>query len=480
MIPRKVYLGHHKFRFLNEEHELASPEDWNRSEWGKLWLYNLHYFDCLRQEDLPEDEAMSLIHLWINENPPAQGNGWEPYPLSLRIVNWIKYYLSGHELSDEALQSLTVQCRALFSHLEKHLLANHYLANAKAMTFAGKFFQGKEARKWLKCGYRIYSKELPKQILPDGCHFERSPMYHSIILEDLLDLYNIHAPLPLKKYIPRMLHALMVLTGADGKIAFFNDAADGIALSPAQLLEYAKKLGFEIPALNGSFDLPDGGYARLRQGYWTLIADGGNIGPEYQPGHAHADTLSFELWDGETKILTNSGTGEYIATPNRMRQRSTAGHNALVLDHRNSSLVWAAHRVANRAHVTKRIFSDQTFAAAHDGYRPVVHERRWSLTRDKVAVADTLTGSGSHDVDIYWHFPPKTKLEIDNHLVRFSVDKNRYLLDFDESFEIELDATMPYSPEFGMFLPHPVVRCHIQCELPRTFTANLFSDTMNA
>ena len=37
----------------------------------------------------------------------------------------------------------------------------------------------------------ILKKELSEQILPDGGHYELSPMYHSIILEDILDLHNI-------------------------------------------------------------------------------------------------------------------------------------------------------------------------------------------------------------------------------------------------------------------------------------------------
>ena len=36
-----------------------------------------------------------------------------------------------------------------------------------------------------------YARELPEQILADGGHFELSPMYHALVLEDLLDLVNI-------------------------------------------------------------------------------------------------------------------------------------------------------------------------------------------------------------------------------------------------------------------------------------------------
>ncbi len=65
------------------------------------------------------------------------------------------------------------------------------LANAKALVFAGLWFEGPEADRWLETGLSIYARELPEQILDDGAHFELSPMYHAIILEDLLDLINV-------------------------------------------------------------------------------------------------------------------------------------------------------------------------------------------------------------------------------------------------------------------------------------------------
>ena len=255
--------GDSGFRFLNAVHRADDAADWNRAEWGKLWLYNLHYFDCLRQPEISEAEGSMWIERWIAENPPFRGNGWEPYPISLRIVNWIKWAMSGHELSPTALASLALQTRYLRKRIERHLLANHYLANAKALVFAGMFFSGDEAAEWLADGCEIYRDQLPEQILADGGHFERSPMYHSIILEDLLDLVNLGAPLFLESPVRQMLRWLAVMTGPDGRIARVNDAADDIALAPEKLLDYAARLGFERPTeFPSCVDLPASGYAR--------------------------------------------------------------------------------------------------------------------------------------------------------------------------------------------------------------------------
>ena len=179
-IQREIaQIAPNQFRFLNQERRIKS---WNDSGAPKLWLYNLHYFNCT---------SADLIRKWIDENPIGIGNGWESYPLSLRICNWIKWSLAGNPLEETALSSLALQTRYLSKEVEYHLLGNHLFANAKALIFAGAFFQGRLADAWLACGLRIMKAQLSEQVLEDGGHFERSPMYHSLILEDLLDLINL-------------------------------------------------------------------------------------------------------------------------------------------------------------------------------------------------------------------------------------------------------------------------------------------------
>jgi len=398
------YLGNDSFLFLNDKETFAGWNDENRN---KLWLYNLHYFDWLRQPGISEEEGNKWIDKWIDDNPPPVGNGWEPYPLSLRIVNWIKWHLNGHELNEAAKLSLAVQVRFLRKRLEYHLLANHFLANAKALVFAGLFFDGTEAKQWLKKGLEIYKSQLPEQILPDGGHFELSPMYHSIILEDLLDLKNIQAPLELDDYIDRMTYWLSVMTGPDGKIALFNDAADGIALSPAKLKQYTELLGIQTKEFETPVLLPQSGYARLSNGDLTLIADCGEIGPSYQPGHAHADALSFEVWKGNHKIITNSGTCRYYDSPERKYQRSSAAHNTAVIDNRNSSEVWGAHRVARRGHVVSReIEPPTTLTVSFQTFAGIIHKRKWVIPdSEKIIIEDQIGGktAKTHHLTLCYH-----------------------------------------------------------------------------
>jgi hypothetical protein len=139
---------------------------------------------------------------------------------------------------------------------------------------------------------------------------------------------------------------------------------------------------------------------RLEAGPAVLIADAAPVGPDYIPGHAHADTLSFELSLGSQRVLVNGGTSTYDAGEQRRRERGTAMHNTVEVDGEDSSEVWAAFRVARRAKPfgVRWGQDDGVFwlEAAHDGYRrlpgKVVHHRRWELQDHRLRITDTLDG----------------------------------------------------------------------------------------
>jgi uncharacterized heparinase superfamily protein len=407
-----------RFHFVGHEAALNDSADWNNGGKTKLWLYNLHYFDDLRADDAGSRSQWhrDLMERWLAENPPGAGNGWEPYPLSLRVVNWMAWALAGNDPGPRLLSSLAVQVRTLGSALEYHLLGNHLLANAKALIFAGCFFSGPEADGWLRTGLDLLDAELDEQILADGGHFELSPMYHAIILEDVLDLVQLGRlfPAELEARVPswkmlgaRMLAWLADMIHPDGEIGFFNDAAFGIARTHADLAGYSAAL--EVLQAGNAEDLrllDASGYVRLKSGPFWVIFDAAEIGPSYLPGHGHADVLSLEVSLDGQRLVTNSGTSSYANDAARNGERSTAAHGTLEIDGQNSSEVWASFRVGRRAHpfdvaagVELGILSA---AASHDGYRWLpgkpIHRRRLALSATVLSVVDSVTGAGSHSV----------------------------------------------------------------------------------
>lgn len=489
-----------RFRFLEEDREVATVADWNRPDWPMLWRYNLHYFDDLRARDRAERWVWhrNWLDRWVRENPPGRRPGWDPYPTSLRIVNWVIHALNGQDLGAGVLDSLAVQARWLRRRVEWHLRANHVLANLKALLFAGLYFDKGDANDWIHYAARWLNDQLAEQILPDGGHYERSPMYHALILEDLLDMINI-----LRAYgfdFPcyeaealRMLDWLAAMRHPDGGIPLFNDAAHGVAPAPAELFAYADRLNLRrgIPPMAGATWLKASGYVRATLGPATLFLDLAPLGPDHQPAHGHADTLGFEFALQGARVLVDPGVSLYEPGPERARQRSTAVHNTLTVDGADSSEVWGGFRVARRARVHGATVDETseriTVAAAHDGYRrlPGVgwHRRRWELSRLDLAVYDTLDAApgrtrgasgGAPEVVVVFQFHPEITVDPRPagaaRILRAGHEVARFQGDEALSWSLE---TRSYHPRFGVSLDAPCLVGRARQSLPASFVHRL-------
>jgi uncharacterized heparinase superfamily protein len=469
------------FFLLNESGSLA-VHGWDDPAKPKLWRYNQHYFDDLNAIGAARrfDWHRELVSDWINSNPPGEGTGWEPYPTSLRIVNWVKWLSVGKDLSKPCLESLAIQTRWLSKRLEYHLLGNHLFANAKALIFAGSFFAGKEASGWLKTGLSIVENELPEQVLPDGGQFELSTMYHALAVEDMLDLLNIlrrvicapdeHSArvlnqvmtcvVEIEQRLPGMLRWLNVMRHPDGEIAFFNDAAFGIAPSCNELLEYAVRLGVNpLPIeLDTSIVLNESGYFKLSNAIATVFFDAALIGPDYLPGHAHADTLALELSLFSQRVFVNSGTSEYGTSEERQRQRSTSAHNTLEICGENSSEIWSGFRVARRAYPYAKSCETlgyiQEASAWHSGYKrlspPVLVGRSIMLAPGYLVIEDQMEGSFRPAVSRFYCHPNVTVSQISSDTVRLKLEGGQNVnLVIDGDAELSVTKAT-WHPEFGL------------------------------
>ncbi len=475
LYEQKLFDGN-RVRFLNVEGVVHSKSDWNDTSQSKLWLYNLHYFDDLSAINTAgrADQQIDFINKWIQENPAAEGNGWEPYPTSLRVVNWVKAFLSGISTKQVMLDSLAQQTDFLSQDLEHHLLGNHLFVNAKALIFAGLFLDGKDADRWLETGLGIYNRELGEQVLSDGGNFELTPMYHIIMLVDLLDLINIFTAYSneidscvlnrAKSVALTMFDWLHSMSHSDGEISFFNDTAFGISPKNTIVVDYAKKLGLNV-SLSGSppqnalevFDLQSTGYVSVRTIEYTLIADLSPIGPDYLPGHAHADTLSFEFSLGGQRVFVNSGISGYGLSEERLRQRKTAAHNTVSVNGLDSSYVWSGFRVAQRAQVKYRVVKPViddavSMEANHDGFKRqgvnCIHHRKWHLTPKRMSFEDKLIGEYNTATG-YLHLHPKVDvIEVKNEIAVLAID--HYTISVEVSGALVSLESTTWHPQFGM------------------------------
>lgn len=419
------FLGNHHFRFLNLEKEFSTI-DWNFSEYGKLWTYNLNYFEYLNQENNSKEQGLKLINDYIAQKEVLK-DGLEPYPISLRGINWIKF-LSREGITKPEINSFLYQDYArLKDNLEYHLLANHLLENGFSMLFGAFYFQEDD---FYKVAKSIMEKELEEQILLDGAHYELSPMYHQIILHRVLDSYNLVKNNPwktdniqelLKSKAELMLGWLENMTFNNGEIPYVNDAAPGIAPNSHQLFEYAEKLNLSVK----NKALKESGYRKFDDEDFEIFMDVGQIAPSYQPGHSHADNLQFVLNYKNQPIIIDTGISTYDKNGRRQLERSTHSHNTVTINGKNSTNIWSGFRAAERAKTT--IIKDEPaeIEAFHNGYRKMglIHHRSFQKMASGFMVEDRLEGkNGEKEAVGHLHFHPDVSVEIDKNTIIINKD----------------------------------------------------------
>ena len=302
-------------------------------------------------------------------------------------------------------------------------------------------------------------------------------MYHNIIAGDVLDLLEAARMAPgrltdalvdsLRQSATAMIAWADVMSHGDGKPSFFNDCAMEIAPPCAALQRHAVELGVPLPAVRGEQlrRLAPSGYARAQAGPALLIADVGDIGPDYLPGHAHADSLSFEISLHGRRLLVNSGTSVYAIGAQRSSERGTAAHNTIVVDGQDSSEVWSSFRVARRARVHDVVAEAEgdrlVIEGAHDGYRrlqgQVTHHRRWALTGSELFVEDTLSGR-PRSAEAFWHFHPEVSLEAIDPAVWNILRGGSVIAQVRfEGGETRMEDGV-WAPEFGRLIPNQRLR----------------------
>ncbi len=527
-------IRHRQLQFLNRHFDAAKVIPWSGSGFGRLWDYHLHYFDYINLDLTPSvDEpvlisALAIVLNWIDRNPPGKRPGWEPYPLSLRIVNWLKFLVRhsrrmqelGHAAEAQKMMgSLAAQADVLEANLEKDVLTNHLLKNIKALIFAGTMLETAGSDRWLNQGLKLLRREIQEQILEDGGHSQRSPMYHGQVLEDLLDLEPVLTdwqPGPvsarredvaevaaiLRESILKMSDWLESVLHPDGDIPLLNDSAFGMS-PPQELLQRARAVKMLRPdihnfarrihhhrAASGHAEvrvLNASGYATLRHepSRSFLVFDCGPLGPSYQPGHGHCDLLSFELSLHGTRVVVDGGTSTYEANSIRMHERSTAAHNTLRIDGEDQAEVWSSFRVGRRPRVgrlTGATCGGLCFVQGRYscGKRLAVTHSR-AAARDAEGIwwfVDLLEGSGEHRVESFIHFHPQIQVEpVRDEFAKQAVPDCihaqaqmdfagcRYRLLGPTAAAFSLEESW-YSPEFGRRLKNKVASWTWQGRLP--------------
>jgi uncharacterized heparinase superfamily protein len=465
--------------FLNSTHEVGWMPDWTPENLPLLWRYNLHYFEWLWALEYQEAKVVCLD--WIEKHQPGRGqDGWLIYPLSLRLINWCGVFCGKFRAKfdeDKDFQtvlwsSIFCQTEWLMGHVETHLLGNHYFENGAALAFVGSCFEGEHAQRWYNRGLKILEAEVQEQVLSCGVHFELSPMYHCRILyllgilsasgdEDLLAI--------VKNPQMQMVEALRRLCHPDEQIALLKDSAFGVYNQPEQLIAYCSE-GQKSQLLGpyGGFQLSGSGLYGWRAASGDyIICSFGKSGADYQPAHAHADMLSYELSLGGGRVIVDSGVHDYENSEFRRYSRSTAAHNTVEVCGEDQCEMWGIFRMARRGYPrdVKFLANEDgfTLSGSHTGYQRLkgrpnhTRQLRWSERGRVLSVEDRVKSGKVVSAVSRIHLHPDCSIQ--------EQGENRFVVSYPQGvFEIEIHGSKSvsvkkgwYFPEFGKMFENQVI-----------------------
>jgi hypothetical protein len=476
VIVRHVVDG--RFRFLNETRAFEGEDRWWPRGVARLWTEQLHGFRWLWE--LPPAEAAERVTAWLDENPPLSPPGWTAAPTSIRVREWIEWLLA-HPDAPETLRarmvaSLAHQVRTLETIVEHHLLGHHVIENGVTLCWAGLTLQGPSAERWLARGRRLLRRQLGEQVLADGTHDERSPMYQALLAEALLRLAEVAGPSHAGESVRSMARAggevlvgsLRALSHPDGQIALFNDAAFREAPGVGVLERRFATPADDVPE-DDAWALPAAGYYGMRRGELYVAFDAGPIGPDHLPGHGHADALSFELTHDGRRLFTDTGVMTYEPGPSRKWDRGTAAHSTVQVDGLDQSELWGAFGCGHRIHrargaarrVEDRVHFGGGYVGVAGGGRRLEHHRECAVRGNRLVFSDRLEAAGDHDAVLRLHVGPGLDVErspegprlLDSHLPLALVQSPGLEWSVEES---------PYHPEFGVEIARPCLVAHVR------------------
>jgi uncharacterized heparinase superfamily protein len=403
---------------------------------GDAWSPELHRFEWLRDlravgGDAARRHARLLTQDWLDRHARFDVESWSPELLGPRLSNWIGFHdffcASAEDgFRQHLFETAAMQSKHLARILPDGLTGAPLLAAIKGLWISALALPDGDAR--AAVAQRLLLRELPQQILPDGCHAQRSPRVHLTVLADLIDLRaalrmaRLEIPEQLQHAIDRMAPALRFFRHGDGMLALFNDSAEGEALLLDTVLTQADAKGRPLKRA------PHGGFERMSAGRTVVLLESGVPAMAGLDRTAHAGTLSFEMSVGRDRLVVNCGAypapRAFDGSSNdaagddswRAALRGTAAHSTLTVAETNSSELKAeglGRRPSYAATERQESEGGVLVESSHDGYAApygLTHRRRLFLaeTGEDLRGEDTLLGQGGHEYRIRFHLHPNT------------------------------------------------------------------------
>lgn len=428
----------------------------------------LHYHEYL--ESFSTAAGQRMITDWIENNPPyVHGywlDSWNSYGLSIRCVEWMQWLASRRDALDDSFvqmmtHSIAEQMEFLLSNLETDICGNHLIKNIRCLLWIAACFDSPQTQRWHDTGMRYLHKELQRQVLSDGMHYELSPAYHCQVLGDLLDCLSVIPATEqnfLRVRLAEMVSTLAVLTHPDGLISLFSDGGLHMVHLPDQILEVCKKLEIQNSNLPDK-QLKSAGYFRFANEVQWLLIDCGRVCEGSLPAHGHGDMLSFE-WDVHgQRIFVDQGVYRYQGQE-RIFDRSSHSHNTFSIEGQDQAEFVGSFRTGRSGQATldslrsaaEQFLLEGSHAAYSIGNNEIVHSRQFEAQRHGLAIRDSIR-CPSTAVKSYVRFLLHNECQVEQTSSNtLRIQRGDTCVRFEASRDVRLKKTH-WSPEFGSKVP---------------------------
>jgi uncharacterized heparinase superfamily protein len=479
-----------KIRLLGLVRELGDAPDWQHASAPRLWRFHLHYWDWAWGLAADPDRlaARALFsRLWRSWQASAgsgrlgRGDAWFPYPVALRAWSWCGLHrdlAAGGDIEPEFVAELAAHAGFLRRYLEYDVGGNHLVKGLKALAGLAVFFADERL---LRLAVRRLTRQVTRQVLADGGHYERAPAYHCQVLADLGDVADLlraagRAPAgEITAAVDGMRRWLGAVLTPDGQVPLLND---GYPVD-RELLTALRPGPDPVTPDSPLLVLPATGLVRAVAGGWHLLADVGPPCPPSLPAHAHADTFGCLVHVDKVPLLVDTGTSTYEPGPVRRHERSTAAHSTVEVDGADSTEVWGVFRAGRRARVSglaaRADSSGISCEAVHDGFRWLpghpLHRRRWRLTSGGLRVDDLVAGRGRHEIVIRWQLAAGSAVRVADGTALVTSPAGDFSVAIAATGPVRLAVeTRPVAAGFGSTADAPVLTCRMDAALPARVT----------
>jgi hypothetical protein len=425
---------------------------WEPSRWQQLVRLAMSAY--ILRDPIAGMTCMDWLLDWQKNNPPYTGLNWtSALETGLRLIQftWIDALLTAADLEQTRL-----------AELRKTLLPHHFWYTARHLSFgssANNHLLGELAGLAVSLArfpalasigphmdqLRLeFEREVLLQFAPDGGNREQALSYHLFSWE-----LGFHAELALTSsghpIAPNVSERLRKAAHFYASVKMPNDPfeygdSDNAAVTPFEIdsSKHADEfrlwfiepisspaLKFWLPDFDSGFPksgwsiFSESGYAAFHHPRWQARLDASELGYLATAAHGHLDALHFSLWQNNSPLIIDPGTGAYYA-------------DKKLRDHLSS---WSAH---NGPHLSGQLNFPQrygTFLWGKPHPRPILSStteatsaeielhgcmlrrhvrfdgRAWEIRDESKLLTGEANPATLGDMRVNWHFAPETRLE---------------------------------------------------------------------